>query len=159
MNNQNILQILNGKKEEILNHQKKRFDYIMTINDIIVPSQNVAHQEIKQIASDADIYVHKITGTFEERDASTIPLNANFTDDIKMQIKDSATGDTITDFVNLATMLSPGRFGNTLRQPFPLNRMFQRNGDMELNFLYGNSNANYTCKVNLTFFCQKFKAR
>jgi hypothetical protein len=151
-----VQRIADVERNNLLQIQKEQYDFILTLPEVVVNSQSVAKQVIKQIGADADIQIMKITGTFQEFDGNGDPLTANFTDDIRCQIKD-AEGDTLTDFVRLSTVLSPGRVGNPLYKPFPFRRTVKKSNNLEFNFIYGNTNVDYTCKVNLTFYGRKIK--
>lgn len=154
-----VVAMADKRRNNALLIQKEEYDYILTLNDIIVGSKGVPKQVIKQIGADADIQIMKVTGTFQEFDAAGDPLTANFTDNIRMQIKDAAEGRTLSDSILLPTILTPGRVGNALYKPFPLRYMFMKSNNIEFNFLYGNTIVDYTCKVNLTFYGRKIRRK
>jgi hypothetical protein len=153
-----VFGIVDKDRKNALQMQRERYDFIMTVPEMVVPSENTPFQAIKQLGADADIQIVKITGTFQEFDAAGNPLTTGFTDDIRMQIKDAGEGKTLTDYFRLSTVLSPGRVGNPKFGEYPFRHTFKKSNNIEFNCLYGNSNADYTCKVNLTFYGRKIKS-
>lgn len=145
-------------RQNALSIQRERYDFIMTVRNIVVPSQGVATQIIKQLGADADVQISKITGVFQEFDNNGDPLTANFTDAIEMQIKDAGEGKTLSDYFRLSTVLTPGRVGNPKFGEYPFRHTFKKSNNIEFNFIYSNTNADYKCKVDLTFYGRKMKS-